>query len=498
MSEPDPRPLQLASHGGGALPLDASDELFGVKERLVFDAPPSPPGQEYTERGKRVDGWETRRSRGRSSPDWCVIRLSAPAVLERVRLDTRGFGANAPATWWLEGCDADEADVLARPETLTWTTLLDQRAVTPDAVDECALPPIQRVSHVRLWISPDGGVARLRLFGRPLVDVTSLTDHAGRAELASAPSGGRVAECSDEAFAGADPLGWLAGPATPAEGWETRRRREPGDERVVVHLAAEAEVERIDIDTTHFIGNAPAQVAVDVGAGDSRHGPDEDQWHADAAVVVTRPHQRHRAHPPAPVVGTHVRLRLHPDGGLARVTVHGRITPAGWERQQLAVLNWAGTDHATNVVLDLCPSAAVAAAVLARRPYDGVDDLREATDAVLAQLGEDELVEAANAHPRIGATGLSGRSRTEQRGVHAGDADARAQLAEQAEEYEHRFGFRFLVDAPGRTTADLLDEIGQRLTHARDDELARARQELASITRRRVTEWARRPEGTTG
>lgn len=498
MSDPGVRLAQLASHGGGALALTASDEFFGAKERLVLDGAPSPPGAEHTERGKRVDGWETRRVRGASTSDWCVVRLAAPAVLEEASLDTRGFGANAPATWWLEGCDADETDVLTRPETLTWATLLEERSVTPDAVDGYALASTQRVSHVRLWISPDGGVARLRVFGHPLTEPSTLADHAGRAELAAVPSGGRVAGCSDEAFAGADPLGWLAGPATPADGWETRRRREPGREWVVIRLAAEAEVERVDVDTTHFIGNAPAEVAVDVGVGDGPHGPAEREWHADAATVAARPHQRHRACLPAPVVGTHLRLRLRPDGGLARVTAHGRITPAGWQRQQLAVLNWAGADHATAVVHDLCPSAGVASALLARRPYDSVDDLQQAADAVLAELGEDHLVDAASAHPRIGAAGLSGRSRTEQRDVHAGDADARAQLAERAEAYEHRFGFRFLVDAPGRTTSDLLEEIGQRLAHSRDDELARARQELARITRRRIADWARRPEGATG
>lgn len=498
MSDPGARLVQLASHGGGALVLAASDEFFGAKERLVLDGPPSPPGADYTERGKHVDGWETRRTRGSAAPDWCVIRLAAPAVVERIQLDATGFGANAPATWWLEGCDADEADVVACPDSLAWARLVDPRAAAPDGVDECALTPSQRVSHVRLWIAPDGGVARLRLLGRPLIDAPRVADHAGRAELASTSAGGWVAGCSDEAFSSADALGWLTGPATPADGWETRRRREPGDEWVVVGLAAEAEVERVDLDTTHFIGNAPGRVGVDVGVGDGQV-PNEGQWHADAATVTTRPHQRHHVALPVPVVGTHVRLRVSPDGGIARVGVHGRITPTGWQRQQLAVLNWAGADHATWMILELCPSAKVAAALLARRPYDdGIDQLQQAADDALAALADDDLVVAADAHPRLGAAGLSGRSHVEQRDVRAGDADVRARLADQAEQYEQRFGFRFLADAPGRSPADLLDELDRRMARTRDEELTRARQELATITRRRIAEWARRPEGTSG
>lgn len=489
----DPALSELAGYRDGALAVAASDEFFGPKERLVLDHAPACFPNEYTERGKRVDGWETRRVRtAKAAPDWCVLRLAVPAIPGRVRLDVRGFEWNAPASWWLEGCDCPEEQVLEQPESVEWVLLREAEAVVPNAVTEHEVPAQERVTHLRLWIHPDGGVARLRVQGWPVADMSARADRTGRAELASVPAGGRVVARSDASFAEAGSLGQLVGPATPGEGWETRRRREPGSEWVVLELAAEADVERLEVDTAHFIGNAPKHIGVEVG--DDLDGLLAEQPDAcrELAHVDIRPHARHWIAGEEPARGRYVRLRLFPDGGLSRVAVHGRITGDGWARAQLTAFNHLGAQRAASLLREWCPSTSWSSRMRDRRPYATVAELVETAEAELGALPDAEIVEAANAHPRIAHIELPDRSRREQAGIHAG-AEAPERLADEVVRYETTFGFRYLVDARGRTADELLDDVVARLAGGMATERQRARRELISITGRRIREWFEPP-----
>src|SRR5260221_152754 len=148
--------MDLAAVEQGGIVVASSDMFFGHRHNLIM------PG----EAGSMADGWETRRRRG-GGHDWTIIRLGAAGTIERIEVDTRHFKGNAPAACSLEACVVP-ARHQAGGEVL-WRDLLPQTLLSPDArrVFEDEVTAIPNVSYVRFNIYPDGGVARLRVFGRP-------------------------------------------------------------------------------------------------------------------------------------------------------------------------------------------------------------------------------------------------------------------------------------------------------------------------------------------
>ena len=116
------------------------------------------------------DGWETRRRREPGN-DWLILALGHRGVLNRVQVDTAWFKGNYPARCSLEGVLVDPIpNTKAALQRLPWQPLLPEQALGPDAVHEFVeqLSRHRAINLVRLNIFPDGGVSRLRLFGKPV------------------------------------------------------------------------------------------------------------------------------------------------------------------------------------------------------------------------------------------------------------------------------------------------------------------------------------------
>jgi allantoicase len=174
---------------------------------------------------------------------------------------------------------------------------------------------------VRLRIFPDGGVARLRVHGEALPDLAVL-DALGVVDLAAVEHGGRVTGCSNLFYSSPDNL-LLPGPArSMGEGWETARRRDDGNDWVEIALAAEGAVAVAEIDTSWFLHNAPGWATLRGRTGAGR-------WRELLPRTALTPDARHRFVLTGAAPVSAVRLDVHPDGGLARVRLHGRLTDAG-------------------------------------------------------------------------------------------------------------------------------------------------------------------------
>jgi allantoicase len=109
------------------------------------------------------DGWETRRRRG-PGHDWAIVKLGARGTLHRVEVDTSHFKGNAPGSCSIEGCDAPGGPLAA--DSAGWREILPRTPLRPHTwhrFDQVAAAG--PITHARLNIHPDGGVARLRLFG---------------------------------------------------------------------------------------------------------------------------------------------------------------------------------------------------------------------------------------------------------------------------------------------------------------------------------------------
>jgi allantoicase len=302
--------VDLASERLGAAVVAANDEFFAPKENLIKQAAPVWIEAKYTERGKWMDGWETRRRRDAGDHDWCIVRLGVRGIVRGVDVDTAYFRGNYP-----ESCAIDAGD------GTDWREILPRTALNGDshnliAVDGTSSSP--GATHLRLRIFPDGGVARLRAYGDVVADWARLR-RRGDVDLAAVEHGGLVIACSDMFFGSRHNL-IMPGDATHmGDGWETKRRRGPGHDWTIVRLGAAGTIRRIEVDTRHFKGNAPGACSLECSA-------DGNTWRELLAKTPLQPHARHTFEDHVQAIDdvTHVRFNIFPDGGVGRLRLYGR------------------------------------------------------------------------------------------------------------------------------------------------------------------------------
>ena len=312
----------LAGRALGGSVIYANDELFAERENLIKPEEPAFQPHTFGHKGQIMDGWETRRRRepaGDGQGDTAIVRLGCGGVVRRVVVDTSWFTGNYPPEVSVEACGAEGYPAPAELAAAPWTTLVPRSPVAGDARNAFEVEPGQRATHVRLTIYPDGGVARLRVYGEPVPDPRLLP---ATIDLAALENGAVVTGCSNMFYSSPANL-LLPGQArVMGDGWETSRRRDQANDWVEVRLACAGAVEVVELDTSHFVGNAPGWAALS--------GDREDLLPRTAL----QPDTRHRfAVPGGPVTGQ-VRMDIYPDGGMARLRVLGR--PTAEARAELA------------------------------------------------------------------------------------------------------------------------------------------------------------------
>ena len=307
--------VDLASERLGGAAIEANDEFFAPKESLVRLSRPVFLEHEYTDRGKWMDGWETRRRR-EPGQDWVIVRLGLPGVIRGVDVDTTYFRGNFP-----EACSLEAAESEAGP----WTEILSKTALEGDSHNLFPVEAEGRFTHVKLHIYPDGGVARLRVYGRVVPDPGRLTRDS-EIDLAALENGALVLAASDMFFGNRHNLILPGPPGGMHDGWETRRRRGPGHDWAIVQFGAPGTVHRIDVDTTWFKGNAPGSCSIEILAGGDPLS-DQAEWieilHPTPLVPDTLHHFEKEVREASS--STHARLNIYPDGGVARLRLFGRI-----------------------------------------------------------------------------------------------------------------------------------------------------------------------------
>jgi allantoicase len=311
--------LAARSLGGGVV--GVNDEFFAPADNLVDPALPTFAPRTFGAKGQVYDGWETRRRR-EPGYDWAIVRLGVPGIVRGVVVDTAFFTGNYPPAAAVEGCGVEGYPGAEELAGGPWQPLAPLSPLAGDARNLFAVESPERITHVRLSIHPDGGVARLRVHGEVVPDPRLLA--AGPVDLAALEAGGMVVGCSDMFYGSPGNL-ILPGPArTMGEGWETARRRGEGNDWVVVRLAGPGRIRLAELDTSHFKGNAPGAAALR-GADGGADLDDPAAWFDLLPRTELRPDTRHRfLVPPGPVV-THVRLDVYPDGGMARLRLFGQL-----------------------------------------------------------------------------------------------------------------------------------------------------------------------------
>jgi allantoicase len=324
MSEAFLQFVDLASERLGASVVAANDEFFGAKDNLIAHAQPVWIADRYTERGKWMDGWETRRRR-EPGHDWCIIRLGVRGAVRGVDVNTAHFKGNHPEACALDVC---ESPANIPVDEAAWREVLPRSPLNGDSHNLFAISGAPSATHVRLRIFPDGGVARLRVHGEVVPDWEHLKDR-GPIDLAAVENGGAVVGCSDMFFGSTHNLIMPGEAMRMDEGWETRRRRGPGHDWTIVRLGTKGTIERAEVDTRHFKGNAPGACSLEgyTSATGATPGPDA-AWREILPQSRLQPDARHAFEAELRTIEgvTHVRFNIFPDGGVARLRLFGRPT----------------------------------------------------------------------------------------------------------------------------------------------------------------------------
>ena len=328
--------VDLASERLGGRIEAVNDDFFASADCMLKSGDAVFIEDKYTERGKWMDGWESRRKRG-PGHDWCVIKLGASGIIRGVDLDTHHFLGNHAPYACLEGANLS-ADVQSW-EQVEWTEILPQSPLQAGSQNIFGIYNDSVWTHVRLRIFPDGGVARCRIYGEV---VSSWQDGADdtdpeiqsrrrdrEVDLVALRHGGQVIACSDMFFSPMNNLIMPGRAPNMGEGWESRRRRGPGHDWAIIQLATPGSVGFVEVDTNHFKGNYPDRFSLEAlhGAGLSLTEliDAEREWEVLVAETKLEAHNRLFLRDEIRDLGvvTHLKLRIFPDGGVSRLRVYG-------------------------------------------------------------------------------------------------------------------------------------------------------------------------------
>ncbi len=328
--------VDLASERLGGETLSCSDDFFAPMENLIKPGRGIFIEDKYTERGKWMDGWESRRSYGRrfreqsnSDHDWCVIRLGVAGLIKGVDLDTNYFRGNAPQHISLEACNTSNQP----NEATDWQEIIKKVAVKPHSQNIISVASEQSWTHVRLKMYPDGGIARFRVYGEADVNWDEFVE-GELIDLAAIKNGGKALLVSDMFFSDKNNLLMPGRGKDMGDGWETKRRRDPGPDWSIIKLADRGSVEKVIIDTCHFKGNYPDSFMLQ-GLVSENDDFIKDQASLEAqnwqTIIEQRPLYAHREHLFIDEIQvdnnqsfTHLKLSIFPDGGVSRMRIFGR------------------------------------------------------------------------------------------------------------------------------------------------------------------------------
>lgn len=318
----------LAAERLGGKALLCTDDFFAEKENLLRPGRGIFIADKYTDRGKWMDGWESRRKRVPGN-DWCIIQLGVPGKIHGVDIDTNFFLGNHPPHASIDAAYIPAGQSID-PEKIQWKEILPKSPLNPGSQNFYEIPDHAVYSHLRLNIYPDGGVARLKVYGQVVKDWSAIGEKE-QVDLAAAVNGAKSVLCNDMFFSHMDNLLLPGRGINMGDGWETKRNRTPNNrDWVIVRLAHKGIIEKILVDTCHFKGNYPdsciiegTELPVEV---EDKLGTDAIKW--STILPQSKLSADHEHYFEEEITGkgpyTHVRLTILPDGGVSRLRLWGR------------------------------------------------------------------------------------------------------------------------------------------------------------------------------
>ena len=323
--------MNVASIELGTKAIYTSDEFFASVDRMLQETEPVFK-DEYDEHGHWMDGWETRRRRDDGN-DFCILKLGQVSRILELEIDTSYFKGNYPPSASVKGCyapDATDEEIKDNPDNFEWFTLLRQTDLGPHNLASFESEYPKSVTHLRIDIFPDGGIARFKAYGFISFDHKLYEEE--NVNVISRRTGARAVYANNEFFGELKNIIKITEGVNMGDGWETRRRREPGFDWGIIELASPAVIDNIMIDTKFFKGNYPDYFSLNAAyIPNTTHSSVVTQaifWEELLPKQKLQMDQKHyfdssyMSHQ-KPI--THVRINIYPDGGVSRFRMFGKF-----------------------------------------------------------------------------------------------------------------------------------------------------------------------------
>ncbi len=509
----------LAAERFGGRALSCSDDFFAEKENLLKPGRGIFIADKYTDRGKWMDGWESRRKRTEGH-DWCIVQLGAEGIIHGVDIDTNHFTGNYPLFASIEatnfgfqisdfGEERAESEIPnPQSEIVVWTEILPKSSLNGGSQNFYDILSREKWTHLKLHIYPDGGVARLKVYGEAHKNWEGVAAD-DIIDLAAATNGGKAIACNDDYFSHKDNINMPNRGINMGDGWETKRNRTPNNrDWLILRLARKGIIHKIVVDTGHFKGNYPDRCMLEgcvfslendillTNTVEERN-PDligkgvtwmpilpEMKLQADTEHYFESEILTHQAF-------THVRLTIFPDGGISRLRLFGTIEKDVFTLDEINKLTPSVFEA---YFTKCCGSKTWVQKMETLRPFNSRSNLFEKAENAWFSCKKKDWLEAFTHHPRIGdvaslkekfastATWTSG----EQGRVQEASDKTLEELKMYNDLYFNKFGFIFIIFATGKSADDMLSALKERYDNEPVEEIINAMMEQNKITKIRL------------
>jgi allantoicase len=316
--------IDLAQPRLGSKIIFKTDDFFASASRIIDPLPAIFKEETFDKNGKWMDGWESRRKR-KSGNDYLIIKLGKPGVINKVDIDTSHFNGNQPSMFSLEGCNSISKNI----KNLNWKTLIKKKKAKANSHHLFNVSSKLICTHIKLNIFPDGGVARLRLYG-------SIANKKNNFEnkiinLSSILNGASVIACNNEHFGKAENILAPGKSKNMGDGWETRRRRDKGFDWLILNSVKGQKINNIEISTHHFKGNFPSHCSLQATfILKKKSSPSivksSNKWKYLLNKVNLSPNKKHNFKNKLMKNNkiNYIKINIFPDGGISRFRIFGK------------------------------------------------------------------------------------------------------------------------------------------------------------------------------
>ena len=302
-----------------------TDEFFAKANRIINPNKPVFIENKFDKHGKWMDGWETRRRRNKGY-DHLIIRLGKEGRILRVNIDTTYFNGNQPSGASLQACYCKKN---IPDKKIKWITILNKKKIKPNSHNIFGIKNRSVFTHVRLNIFPDGGVARLRIFGKIAAEKLPFVKKI--INLSSLLNGASIIACNNEHFGKAENILAPGTGKNMGDGWETKRSRGKNSDWLILKFAAAGKVNKVQIDTHHFKGNYPDRCSLQAAYVNGKISNKaivnkSKKWKLLLNKVKLYAHKKHNFRNKLMRKNkiNYIRINIFPDGGISRIRVFGR------------------------------------------------------------------------------------------------------------------------------------------------------------------------------